>query len=78
MDDYTDFNRSRWDALAAADVEWSCPPLNLNIETARRFLDPHRIMGDAKSKPVLFWPGCLTLTQSRSVQPSLLVQLGGP
>ncbi|MBK8022448.1 MAG: class I SAM-dependent methyltransferase [Chloroflexi bacterium] len=53
MDDYSDFNRARWDALAAADVEWSRPHLDLDTVTARQGIDPYGVMGDVQGKRVL-------------------------
>lgn len=57
MDDYTDYNRERWDALVAADVEWSRPLLDLTPEGARQLVDPYGVMGDVAGKQVLCLAG---------------------
>ncbi len=53
MDEYAGYNRARWEELAAANVDYSRPMLDLTIESARQLVDPYHIMGDVKGKDVL-------------------------
>jgi SAM-dependent methyltransferase len=39
LDELTAFNKERWEALAAADVEWSRPFLDLDLVAARKWLE---------------------------------------
>lgn len=53
MDDLQRFNRERWEALAAANVAFSRPMLDLTPETARQWLDPYGVMGEVAGQRVL-------------------------
>ena len=53
MDEIARFNKSRWEALARAHVEYSCPMLNLTTETARALVDERGLLGDLTGKHVL-------------------------
>jgi SAM-dependent methyltransferase len=52
-DELAETNRTRWNALVDANVEYARPMLDLTPESARAFLDPHGIMGDVAGKEVL-------------------------
>ncbi len=53
MDEVARFNKARWEALAAAQVEFSRPMLNLTAESARALVDEHGVLGDVSGKRVL-------------------------
>src|SRR6266508_21871 len=53
MDQIARYNKERWEALAAANIEYSRPALDLTPETARAMLDPYGVMGPAEGKRVL-------------------------
>lgn len=53
MDELAATNRARWNALVAAQVDYTRPRLDLTPETARIFLDPAGQMGDVTGKRVL-------------------------
>jgi SAM-dependent methyltransferase len=53
MDDLSRHNRQRWNALAAAGVEYSRPWLDLDEATARGRVDPLGLLGDLRGKRVL-------------------------
>ncbi|MCO5199663.1 MAG: class I SAM-dependent methyltransferase [Anaerolineae bacterium] len=53
MDDLARFNQQRWDALAAANIAYSRPILDLNIDAAREKVDPHDVLGDVTGQRVL-------------------------
>lgn len=53
MDDLIRYNKARWEALAAANVAYSRPLLDLTPEAARRVLDPYGVMGDPAGQRVL-------------------------
>lgn len=53
MDSYAHYNQERWDALAAANVEYSRPAFDLNPTSARQSVDPYSLMGDVNGKKVL-------------------------
>jgi SAM-dependent methyltransferase len=57
VDEVARFNKERWDALAAANVEWSRPALNLDAVSARPYVDPKGIMGELSGKKVLCLAG---------------------
>lgn len=57
MDKIAKYNKERWEALAAANVEYSRPQLNLDKEAARRYVDPFGVMGEVKGKNVLCLAG---------------------
>jgi ubiquinone/menaquinone biosynthesis C-methylase UbiE len=46
-------NRSRWNALVDANVEYAQPKLDLTSDSARVFLDRYGVMGDVGGKDVL-------------------------
>lgn len=53
MDDLIRHNKARWEALAAANVAYSRPLLDLTPEAALRMLDPYSVMGDPAGQRVL-------------------------
>lgn len=53
MDDLIQHNKARWEALAAANVAFSRPLLDLTPESARQMLDPYGVMGDVAGQRVL-------------------------
>lgn len=53
MDDLLRFNKERWEALAAANVQFSRPLLDLTPETARQQLDSYGMLGDVAGQRVL-------------------------
>ncbi len=53
FDDLARHNRERWEALAAADVAYSRPFLDLDAASARAFVDPEGLFGDLTGKDVL-------------------------
>lgn len=53
MDDLLRHNRARWNALARAGVSFSRPMFDLDVDTARRLVDPYGILGDVRGKEVL-------------------------
>jgi ubiquinone/menaquinone biosynthesis C-methylase UbiE len=53
MDELARFNQERWDALAAANIAYSRPMLDLDVAAARALVDPHGILGDVAGKHVL-------------------------
>lgn len=57
MDDLARFNQERWEALAKAGIEYSRPLLNLNAESARKFVDPEGVLGDIAGKEALCLAG---------------------
>jgi SAM-dependent methyltransferase len=57
MDDLSRFNRDRWNALAAAGVEFSRPWLDLDQATAQVRIDPLGLVGELAGKRVLCLAG---------------------
>jgi SAM-dependent methyltransferase len=57
MDDLSRYNRDRWNALAAAGVEFSLPWLDLDQATARVRIDALGLLGDLAGKRVLCLAG---------------------
>ncbi len=53
MDELAKYNKSRWDALAQANILYSRPLLNLDAASARQVVDEQGIMGDVTGKEVL-------------------------
>ena len=53
MDNISDANRSRWNDLASANVEYSRPFLNFNIEEAEKYVYRHGVLKDVAGKQVL-------------------------
>lgn len=57
MDELAKFNKARWEALAAANVAYSRPMLDLDPAAARQVVDPYGIMGEVAGKDVLCLAG---------------------
>jgi SAM-dependent methyltransferase len=57
MDDIARFNSERWNALAAANVQFSRPWLDLDEATARGRVDQLGLLGDVRGKDVLCLAG---------------------
>jgi len=53
MDDVSSSNQGKWDELARRGVLYSRPLLDLNVESAREWLDPYDMLGDVRGKQVL-------------------------
>lgn len=53
FDKIAEFNKSRWEALAKADIAFSRPWKNLTPENAREKLDRRGLLGEVKGKNVL-------------------------
>ncbi|HEY0605050.1 MAG TPA: class I SAM-dependent methyltransferase [Herpetosiphonaceae bacterium] len=53
MDDLAQYNQARWEDLAAANVTFSRPWLDLTPATARALVDPAGLLGDVAGKDVL-------------------------
>ena len=53
MDELSDYNKERWEALVRANVEWSRAFLDLDEGKARKILDPHGLLGEPAGKRVL-------------------------
>ncbi len=53
MDEIHRHNKARWEELAAANVEWARPLLDLTPEAARELLDPYGMMGEVRGKDAL-------------------------
>ena len=53
LDEIARFNQECWEALAQAGVEYSCPFLDLNVETARVKVDPEGMLGSLSGCNVL-------------------------
>jgi ubiquinone/menaquinone biosynthesis C-methylase UbiE len=53
MDEIKNFNKSRWEALAKANVSFSRPWSQLDRRSARDVLDPLGLLGNVKGKNVL-------------------------
>jgi SAM-dependent methyltransferase len=53
MDEIARYNKERWEALAAANIVFSRPALNLTRDSSREMVDPHRILGPVEGKRVL-------------------------
>lgn len=53
MDEITQYNQARWEALAQAGVNWSRPLLELDEASARKLVDPFAVMGDVQGRDVL-------------------------
>jgi SAM-dependent methyltransferase len=57
LDELARYNRERWEALAAARVEYSRPLLDLTAATARHVVDPFGVMGEVRGQRVLCLAG---------------------
>ncbi len=57
QDDIAKYNKERWEALAQANVEFSRPALGLDLDSARKMLDPYGVMGEVRGKDVLCLAG---------------------
>ena len=44
MDEVAAYNQARWKALADADALFTRPRLDLDAESARRWIDPDRLL----------------------------------
>lgn len=53
MDDLARFNKTRWEALAAANIAYSRPMLDLDKGAARKVVDPYGLLGDVTGLCVL-------------------------
>lgn len=53
MDEISSFNQSRWDEFAERGILYARPLLNLDLESARAWLDPAGWLGDVHGKSVL-------------------------
>ncbi|MDQ3665921.1 MAG: class I SAM-dependent methyltransferase [Acidobacteriota bacterium] len=53
MDEVAKYNVERWQALAQADAVFTRPRLDLDEDSARKYLDPQRRLGDVAGKNVL-------------------------
>lgn len=53
MDDLAQYNQERWEDLAAANIVFSRPWLDLNPDTARALVDPAGLLGNVEGKNVL-------------------------
>ena len=57
MDDLSQYNRKRWNGLAAAGVSHARPWLDLDEDTARQGVDPLGMFGDLRGRQVLCLAG---------------------
>ncbi len=57
MDAVAQYNQARWKALAEANALFTRPRLDLDVDTARAFVDPTRLLGELKGKDVLCLAG---------------------
>ena len=53
MDEVASYNKTRWEALAQANVGFSRPALTLDADRARQMLDPHNRLGSVVGKQIL-------------------------
>lgn len=53
MDDISNYNRERWNALVRANALFTRPALHLDATTARQKIDPDGILGELAGKRVL-------------------------
>ena len=53
MDDISNYNRERWNALARANALFTRPALHLDASTARQKIDPEGLLGELAGKRVL-------------------------
>jgi hypothetical protein len=54
MDDVSNYNRKRWNALARANALFTRPALYLDVATARQKIDPEGRLGELAGKQVLY------------------------
>jgi SAM-dependent methyltransferase len=57
MDEVARYNIARWEALAAANAPFSRPALNLDVASAREFVDAERLLGEIAGRDVLCLAG---------------------
>lgn len=57
MDDLARYNRERWEELAAADLQYTRPMLDLTPDSARELADPHGLLGEVAGGRVLCLAG---------------------
>ncbi|MCB0063600.1 MAG: class I SAM-dependent methyltransferase [Caldilineaceae bacterium] len=53
LDELAQFNKARWEELAAAQLEYARPWLDLDVATARQRVDPLGHLGDVTGKRLL-------------------------
>lgn len=53
MDELARYNKERWEELAQANIVFSCPALDLDVNTARKLIDPHDLVGNLNGRSVL-------------------------
>jgi len=53
MDDISKTNRTRWNDLARANVEWSRPFIDFSVEQAEKFVHRYGVLKDVAGKQVL-------------------------
>ena len=53
LDEVAQFNKARWEELAAAQLQYARPWLDLDVVSARRRIDPRGRFGDLHNKRVL-------------------------
>lgn len=53
MDELARYNMARWNELARANIKFSRPALDLDVESAREMVDPEGMMGNCRGKRVL-------------------------
>jgi SAM-dependent methyltransferase len=56
-DKIASYNRDRWTELVEANVQYSRPALNLDLESARDLVDPEGMMGQCGNRDVLCLAG---------------------
>jgi SAM-dependent methyltransferase len=57
MDEVAQFNKERWEALARAGIQYARPMLDMDVDAARRWVDPYGVMGDVRGADVLCLAG---------------------
>ena len=57
MDDVSQYNIERWDALAEANALFTRPLLDLDAESAQARVDPNGLLGDVHGKDILLLAG---------------------
>lgn len=57
MDEVAEYNQARWKALAQANALFTRPKLDLDVESARKIVDPDESFGDLNGKNVLCLAG---------------------
>lgn len=57
MDAVAEYNQARWKALAEVNALFTRPRFDLDVETARVFVDPTRLLGELGGKDILCLAG---------------------